>query len=531
MARKKDIEMIRYSEAKKRNGNGDHYIHYNYSNSGVPDLYERFSQEKTRAVYNNQITKLKRSVKKNYSGVLDEVEDIFKFLDTIKENLSPEIIEKEIMSTVKTSGTKVKRNIFNPELGQYIKEDSNKSIASMSFFAKSSGVGNNQLVEDRLGLLNDYIETVDEILEDVEVHFNDKAIQEFVNNFIVMTGDKPDTTSSTFRDAYDAFIKSVEGKDMTFSVRKAGEKVDTFVKYAERAKVYLEMMKRLQAKENLTNNEERFVKGLSKYIATLINQIGGFMYETVLKDTVNMANSAVLSSLQAATSGSKKIEITNLPKKTIADLKTKKVVSKSDLRLTYDFNGSDIESVITLDIPGATVKAFSPSGGLDEFSDVHIQTGTTLKDLLLRSKIYDKAETYAMFNMLASYRSGKKGLTIPMKEMDLMHKYIAAKNILNSLSGVLTKEDTAYFVVLNEKVFTAPEIIRELGKANSSLFRMDRMELTPTQTAIAKANNFIDRPAAESEEEAEERSNIMLDLLINAHVNTSLMVANRIFID
>lgn len=497
---------------------GNPYIHLTYANSGVPSMYGLFSKERTKKVYESQMAKLKTHVQNTY--IPPDGEDIFEYLDLVKEGLESEFTEKNIMQGIATSAKVATfKNVFSPNAAKQME----LSLSAISQYGTNAHLFGK--INGKMENLSTYIAEIDKIIKETKIEFDDDKIQEFVENFFLEQGGRPKGSSKVFNAALTDFLNKNDHTLIARSNIKVQKGSTDFLRYAARLKATMEVLRRLESKNGLANSKEgkRFYQGCAYNVSLLVSQVGGFLFEAIVPEVVTMASTGVLASISAIGGGSGKVEV-QMTAEEKKKLNTQKVVRKADTLFTYNSNQNGISSSIAIDLPGASLKGFTPNSK-KQVKEIKIQSETTFNDIFVRGGIGGTIEEYAIVNMLSSYRRVNQKFT-NKEPMVNMYNYIHSKNILNALVGTLAKDDTAYFFIVNEKVFKSLDIIKSLANQSADMFLT--MNMSPSQTAIKDMNKLIQTSAEESVD-ADSRSNILYAQIKNTKVSTALNMNNKLF--
>lgn len=506
----------------RKTSNGNVYIHLDYQNADRDAISSALSASNIKNIYRHNLKSFKSTIKQNFS--VPDVKDIFEFLDTVKSDTQRAMTEADVTKGIHTSGEKlkIKKSVFDKDIESYIVKEVETSIANLGNFQTRGVYDLTKQIDGSLYNLNSYISTIDKILDDIDVHFNDRVIQKFVEQFFLFSESDIDktsgfiTTSSVFNEALTSFLNNHTGETLAVSQTKTAKNANDFLRYATRLKAFRETLRRYEDKDSLSSKDVRFIQGAAYNIGKLVSQVGGFLLEPIIADAITSAQNGILEMLEAVTAGSKTAEVTGVNKANKKLLKRNKVTNTSDVNLIYKANGDSIEASVNIQLPGASLKAFSPKKG-EDYQTLSIQTGTTLKEIFLRINAYNTEYEYAVANVLSSYGGGQG-----VKRTDLQgaYNYITAANTINALVGTMQKTDTSYFFIANNKVFTTKEILEGLVE-DSKLFKLG-IDLEPGQTTIRKQNVL-------SEQGAESRSENLLQVIRGAKAHSTLQIQSQLF--
>lgn len=129
------------------------------------------------------------------------------------------------------------------------------------------------------------------------------------------------------------------------------------------------------------------------------------------------------------------------------------------------------EGTMTINLPGISLKrtgAFQRGQNGNIFADIHVKT-SNLGNMLNTAQVKDDMQSH-VYNLIANNgraakivenNDGTIGETYQHPNINLndMYRWIYAATLLASFAGNLTMSDFANFWVVNDKVYTAPEII------------------------------------------------------------------------
>lgn len=132
---------------------------------------------------------------------------------------------------------------------------------------------------------------------------------------------------------------------------------------------------------------------------------------------------------------------------------------------------TNTEGTMTINLPGISLKrtgAFQRSQNGDIFADIHVKT-SNLGNMLNTAQVNDSMQNH-IYNLIANNGRAAKIVenndgTIgeiyqhPKINLNDMYRWMYAATLLASFAGNLTMSDFANFWVVNDKVYTAPEII------------------------------------------------------------------------
>jgi hypothetical protein len=422
-------------------------------------------------VYTSKIATIKKSIASKYKYNGDTYKDIFVLLTDVQNGIQNELNEQKINEKAATASEKV--TIFNAD-----GSTSEKSLGQLMYYETAANLLNE--INGELTNLNNYVSKVREILEESEkIFFNNDVINDVVEE-IVLTQQKDGLKYEGLSELVTQKMNLLQGK--LIARKNSNSKLETFEREAIRIKIYVEALQSLGNVGNISR-DGYFMEQIAFGIGKAMNRFGGLLYEQLLADMINATKQGDLKAVKAGIESGQYSEIS---KATVSsseeyqELNTKMVRNTADVGLFYQANNDNGEATFQMRLPGISVKKVSISGSNNE-AKIKIQSDTTLKDVLLRSKIAGTRQYYVIVNVLAHYGTGE-GVSRSLYQN--VYDYIAAKNIINSLVGTRQVEDFSYFLVINDKIFNVVDILKEL-KNNSGDFKI-KMSFSPSQTSVAK---------------------------------------------
>lgn len=469
----------------------------------IPNAYD---------VYRYQKNKFKNTIAKTFTFNENKYKNVFDLLDEISTGLNSSGILEKARQGIHTSGEKI--NLFT----------SNGGITSRSLEQLRYYQGNTVLftqVDGELKNLQIYINTLENILDDSQIYFNSQMISSVVDEILIQQaaankiGQKLST--QTMNELIRTALDTYQGK---FLKSSTDNKLANYERFAAQLAIYKQTIARL-GQGSLQGSDKHLIQNIAYQIGISISKLGGFLYEPAVAEAVNeahyLAEHEILNHLKAAAGGSAGKATVKGPKTRIQNLKTKKVVKTEDVQFSFIHGDKSIESNLSVQLPGASVKAITYNPN-KKFQEVHIQTGTTIGDVMARSNINTK-QRYAIANALvhdgANSKTGKAA-----------RDFLAAKNILNALSGTLTQGDASYFLIVNQKVFTVPQILEECAKSSGLVTVKIALKGI---SGVKGVNSKYEAVGVSPRQAAIERSLHTWSALKNVYMNTSLLVGNSLF--
>ena len=496
------------------------YIHASFKNSGVDKMYNLFSEEKIRQKYAAGASKLKRSIRKNYGAKVDG-KPIIAFLNDLMDDLQETMKQGVNASKVHTTGEKIEvsKSVFNKKTA---KKEIQKYMKSVSQMGYSQGADFLERVNGELVNLNQYLNFLDRAIIDSEVLLNSNKISDFVINYFLQSeklSAEERGSFSRFNSLFNDFLKSNEGKGIIIS---NGRLVGESTKVAEdvaRLQAYKTAIEQIQSQYQ-EPDQKRFLKNGPFVVEKAVNRVGGFIFEPICNDAVNMSKIGLIESITSTLSGEKnaKIKLTKAMEKYREKSSTK---NTEDISFRYHAGKDSVSTSISVDLPGASLKKISLKKG-SAYQTAKIKSDNTLGFMFARAGLTTAsgfASEYAAVNIIGNYR--KAGSGISKANNEAVFEYIKAANLVYALSGTLSKGDSAYYFIVSHKVFKITDILSNLAKGGD-LFAV-KGELDPKQSNIVALNRMEDYS------EADARSDAMYKKMLTAKYNLELKIKSSLF--
>ena len=479
---------------------GSPYIHYKWT----PEEETQVSIPDTYQIYRQQKANFMKTIKNNFNTDFKNTKynDVFELLDELTLGLNSQNILNEASKGIHTSGERL--NLFTAD-GATV----SRSFESLRYYGSNNILF--QEVDGELKNLKIYTDALENILTDSKIIFNTNAISEIAEEIMLQQAIANKTGEKLHSAIMNQIIKQALDKNQgkILALGKSTQ-LANFERFAAQLAIYKQVINGLSSSANIGSNKN-FIQNIAYQIGITISRLGGFLYEPVVADMVNLAEEGVFSTIEAESGKSAgKMEV-NIPKSRQKRLKTQKVVTTEDVQFYYKQTETGGEASLKVQLPGASIKAiaYNPSA---RRQTVHIQTGTTLGEVILRSNIDIKRQYLIANTLIHKAANSKMGQDI--------RDYIAARNILNALAGTLNRGDASYFLIVNNKAFTVPQILDECARKGGSINA--KISLSGIQ-GIQNKNYF-----AEGELD-DERSNRVWASLRAVNLNTLLMIQNILF--
>ena len=234
------------------------------------------------------------------------------------------------------------------------------------------------------------------------------------------------------------------------------------------------------------------------------------MYEPLVNDMVNQANNALMGMIQSSVAGSDSVKIEGLEMREAMGMSFTK--SKPDISLSY-VEGEG--ATVAVALPGASIKAFTPHPDASH-QKIRARSGATINEIYSLSLKNQREKQYLLANVL-SYK-GTKGMPPGLKNMAT--RFLGTSHALYSLAGTLQKNDTAYYMILNQKIMSISDVI------NSLITEESYMKATiSAMSSFQNLNKITKQKKTETvEQAADRRSEAVLQAYLSAKVNIDLML-------
>ena len=358
---------------------------------------------------------------------------------------------------------------------------------------------------------------LDQILKKVEAYVTamDRSIEDGSFNMDAILSDLANPgNKKSFTALLDKYHKISDGLyDIPFAQRNKTQKsISRYIATAQALKKAVEIGQTDGAKGAFL--VDKIKNSLSGYLSSYV----GSYSETVLPDIINKKISESLDTYLIATgTGAFYSRDKELDKKT---------TNKTDTALNYvkTYTSSDGEKhTISLQLPGISQKVI---GGLDaKTRNISIESGRPLGSVLQKISLFtNKSEERIFLNLLgkAYYKGGSERSPWFNNAQEAWHNLIDVYLIF-ALGGKLTSSDLVYFFVVNDKVFTVPEILKQafFGGKDKKFSAAGDFPKGAIQAAarLNKKNKNIS---------AEERSERVYSALTKIKVNTKLKTATEL---
>lgn len=515
-------EQIKYVTSK-----GNPYIHNSFTNSGVPSMFGLFSDAHVRAKYAESANKLKTAIKDTYTPPPGS-EDILEFMSNLTKDLQESAKQNITSETLHTSGEKLElqKSIFNKETSEREVVKYMKSVSQMGY---SGGAEFFYEVDGQFKNLQEYLSFLKRAIKDSEVLVNDRAIGKFVTAYFLSkkNAEKEIRSSfSEFNSALNEFIDNnsnrltaISSRDLKGSQRKVERDVARLQGY----KTAIEQIQRIYG----IDDAKRFLKNGPFVIEKGINRLGGFLFEPLCNDAINMSKDGLIQGLRSELAGEKDAKLILSPEDQ-KYRKKKTTKNTEDLSFFYETKSDSVTcEVVVHQIPGASLKKITYKPG-QAFQSAKIKSDNTLGFMFLKAGMTTSTgfnHEYAAVNMIANYRKAKSDFfdTQPMVDM---YNYIKAGNLANALAGTLTKGDLSYFFIINHKVFKIPDILDSLARGEG-LFGVEHT-LLPSQKQLKDLNKYLETPDIQKVD-SETRSENVYSAILSAKMNLELKIASQLF--
>mgnify|MGYP003493539945 CR=1 FL=1 len=501
---------------------GNPYIHANFKNAGLDSgsIHALFSEQKIQAKYRDGSNLLKSKIRENYGSYVNG-KPIISFLNNLVDDLQETIQAGANASKLHTTGEKLelKKSVFNKDTAEYEIVNYIKSVSQMSY---SKGFDFFQKVDGELVNLDKYLNFLETAIKDSEVLVDDKRITDFVVKYFLDNQDKEKDVRASFgnfNEVLNQFLSSNEGKGITISPSKLGSSAAKIEKDVARIKAYKTAIEQIQKMYGISD-QKRFLQNGPFVVEKAVNRLGGFLFEHICNDAVNMATNGAIKSLLSILSGEKdaKFIIEDKDKKYRTKQTTK---NTEDISFSYKAGEESVGTSIQVDLPGASLKKISLNYKKTEQS-AKIKSDNTLGFMFLKAGMTTSigfSSEYAAVNMLKKKK--KAGSGIKKDDMTSMYDYLKAGNLVYALSGTLTKGDNAFYFIVNHKVFKINDVLNNLAKG-SDLFSVEH-ELKPAQKSLMYLNNISQY------KDPDDRSENLYKNILAAKVYLELKIKTSLF--
>lgn len=276
--------------------------------------------------------------------------------------------------------------------------------------------------------------------------------------------------------------------------------------------------------------------GVSKRLSTVVATTGGYVSEYGMADLLNqyLAGSGLRARQVGTGSGGEMV-------------KSKQRYSTGTTDIVVEVVGGNGKVVIQL--PGITLKRTSTGSKKNPSINIHLKS-TTVGKLIEMSRMagggFDLAtfyNAYANANRETLNFQTQKTVVNRVTGMGTMYKAFKQAALATALTGSMNANDFAYYLVINEQVFTASEIVAGVLAGNGSvvggqvkslagmsvdeiLNSSQNISLESAQPALARKhsellfNKYL--TADDDKAEADARSNEVIQLINNLHISLNL---------
>lgn len=261
--------------------------------------------------------------------------------------------------------------------------------------------------------------------------------------------------------------------------------------------------------------------GLRNGIAKTVNTVGGFISEYAIANLANLNLGKNINNISQ--NGFFKIQVLHSGIQSSSNKnKSGYRVQTSDLSIVI----TDTKGEIQLKLPGISLKRTSSgSQSSNRTYNIHVKSSSIGKLIanagLGQNSAFDLNTFYNYYanNKRTTHRFGENNETVVNKvtHINQMYKAFYSAILLTAIAGSLTVDDFAYFLVINDKIFTAEEIIQKAltGDANIIGGKIEKdsgySTLFTAQDAIRQHHeqlfNLLQKPNVNDRTQAKERSN------------------------
>lgn len=478
------------------------YIHYQYSHFTGEDSPEQnatrlsaiYNQTKIQHQYNLSLKELNGKLKQIYASKMKNVsnnkkgeEEFFKLLSDLQNN----ILNKAANKMVENLGT---TNLGYSDL-YGVEQDMNKLQSVLDIFSKiTTQITNSSFSNNPIAIL-----TVDML--------------------------KGDTSSSNIKNIFrEAYLTDGQTFKVDGSYGRAIKSHQNEINKVLAGLSALKSIKEGSMKNFDTSIKSEVIISLVMSIWSTLNRIVGFVSEDILTDAIEefilseMKNIGENITVVAEGTGSG----------SIFSKKTEDVSLKLDLKKMLKGEG---QGEISFNLPGITLKRTNIKQ--NNIAKVHIKSDAVLSNFLdnmnMSVKLSEFYHAYADYNMAIKR---KKGRALPAElnksaaaGMMNMYNYFHAAMLPMALAGSLDKDDFAYFMIINDKVYNVIEIVQKV--ANNKDFSFVSSNLGTSQTGIKNAHNGFYQPETDplSNIEGDRRSDLILSRIRSLKVTMELNLA------
>ena len=482
------------------------YIHYQYNNwskKNSPEdntnyLMGIYSNNKIKQRYKESTTELNEKLKKIYLSKINSIssnkmgeKEFFNLLKDIQENALEKAAEK---MTQKLQTTDI----------------------SMLDIVKTTGI------EKDVSNLQNIFNKFKDILEQITGGTFSKNPIPILTKDMLKGDMSVDNIKKVYRDAYlsDRFTFKVDST-YTRAISSHANEIN-------------KMLASMSALENIKNGgmnsfplgtQNETINAFIWSIYTTINRIVGFVSEDVLKDFLpEILKENVFKDLPAdvivKTEGTKGTDVFSVKTEDIS-------ISLNMNNINYNKEAGNIQ----ISLPGVSLKRtnLKNNNTLAKIQVKSTKLGTLLNNIELNGNIWDFYNAYSDYNMAIKQLNKSRALPAQLNKganlaMKNMYNYYHAAMLPLAVSGSLTSDDFAYFLVVNDKVYNVIEIIQKV--ANNDDFSSIESNLSTHQNNIKNIHqrSFIPERDPHSNIEGYERSSYMINTINKLNIVMKLIL-------
>lgn len=228
---------------------------------------------------------------------------------------------------------------------------------------------------------------------------------------------------------------------------------------------------------SVSNKVSEFTKNFLFSTFFTIGKILGFLSEDFLANSLSFQE-FVTDEMAGPLLKNKKITISGSTSGTSSSDMFK--VATTDIKL--DLNISKKTGTISINLPGVSLKrSRSPQG----HGRINLKSSAKLGNII-NNVFADSQTLYTFYSAMANYRRSSESHYIynDKNQMQDMYSYMKASMFPWAAAGSLTKEDFAYFFVINGKAYTVLNLLENIGA--SGFANSVDLSFDPTQQQIAR---------------------------------------------
>ena len=466
------------------------YIHNHYSNylKEGPSIANLYNERLVKNQYEVAISRLKKKLVTSYKQNIPNIsndEEFFKLLEDIQNNVLPAAAEK-MASALETT------NISRVDIAT-AKMDVNKLEEVITRFRTVlKQMTNSPFLDDPIPIL-----TADMLKKGKIQDFKEKYRNAYLTN------------GTTFK------------VDQNYS-----RAIVSHQNEINKLLANMNALNELTGKSNIKVPSEVKSDLIQSFLYSTfftLNRMVGFVSEDILADSINNLTEKEIKSIgldiisDTAATG----------KSSIFNVQTQDVSLSIDLSKDLKQGENEIGN-IKVNLPGVTLKRTNVKK--DNIADIHIKSNTELGKLLNNS---DLGETHlkAFYNSYANYNrriSSKEKAELSRSEgndiaMANMYEYLHASFLPLALGGSLDKDDFAYYMVINDRVFNIIEIIEKIADGQDR--SMVSSDLSTQQTKTKNYHSQLYNTYKNVENGAIQRSNEILNYIQKLKITMELSLA------